>query len=154
MQLKKMKFTLISLKSYSNVIQNNFKYFTSSLSSFLIMNSSLIILSFNSNNDELGKFALSQKFALLIRLIPAFLIQSVLQLSSKENIRGLNFEKNLEIIYYSGLVITLIFSCFFSFFSENIIYLFSGERISESTKYLEILSFCLSLLCLMLKIWL
>ena len=81
-----MKFTLISLKSYSNVIQNNFKYFTSSLSSFLIMNSSLIILSFNSNNDELGKFALSQKFALLIRLIPAFLIQSVLQLSSKENI--------------------------------------------------------------------
>ena len=139
--IKKMKFTLISLKSYSNVIQNNFKYFTSSLSSFLIMNSSLIILSFYSNNDELGKFALSQKFALLIRLIPAFLIQSVLQLSSKENIRGLNFEKNLEIIYYSGLVITLIFSCFFSFFSENIIYLFSGERISESTKYLEILSF-------------
>ena len=90
----------------------------------------LIILKLFTDNNELGKFALANRVALLIRMIPVFIIQSVLQNASvinKNNNSNLN--KYLNYYYSRGLFVTFIIGLFFTLFSKWIIILFSGEEI-------------------------
>ena len=54
----------------------------------------MIILSFFVNNNELGKYSLAQKIGFLLRMIPVFITQSVLQIASRKNN---NDKKSLEI---------------------------------------------------------
>jgi len=122
--------------------KENFEFFLSSIAGHISIHSGLIILKLFVDNLELGKFALANRIALLLRMIPVFIIQSVLQnatVISKKN--NSDLKEHLNYYYWWGLVITFIIGLFFMVFSKWIIIIFSGEEIKYSTQILSLLSF-------------
>ena len=71
----------------------------SSLAGHISIHSGLIILKLFVNDSELGKFALANRIAFLLRMIPVFIIQSVLQNASKIN-QNNSFNLNNYLNYY------------------------------------------------------
>ena len=141
-QYNKIKFKWLNFKNIFTNLSQNFEYFLSSLAGHISINSSLIILKVFVDEKELGQFALANKIALLLRMIPIFLIQSVLQSASfifKNDNKS--FKKYLNIFYIRGLILTFFVGVFFIFFSNLIIKFFAGNEIEYINQILIILSF-------------
>ena len=73
----------LSLKKTIINLKENFHLFLSSTSTHFTVNGALIILSFFVSNQELGRFSLAYKVAFILRMIPVFFIQSILQHATK-----------------------------------------------------------------------
>lgn len=138
----KIKFVWSSFEKLIYRLKENFEFFFSSIAGHISVHSGLIILKLFVDNLELGKFALVNRVVLLLRMVPVFIVQSVLQnatLISRANNLGL--KEYLNYYYWRGLVITFIIGLFFLIFSKWIIIIFSGEEIKYSTHILSLLSF-------------
>jgi len=136
----------LSFKFYFTDIKNllfeNFTLFLSSASTHFTLNSALIILSFFTNDKELGRFTLAFKIAFLLRMVPVFFIQSALQNASNLNNKSdEKFKKYISKYFKIGLYSSLVIVIICSLFSDSIIYLFAGEKINYSSEILTILSF-------------
>ena len=125
-----------------NNIKENFKFFLSSIAGHISIHGAIILLTNFVEDSELGKFALAHRVAFLVRMIPTFFIQSILQ---KVSIVRDNDSASLKTIlnkyYVLGTIITLFIAFLFLLFSKYIIYILSGEFIILSQKILMILGF-------------
>ena len=138
----RIAFYYSNFKKIKKMIKDNFEFFFSSFAGHISIHSSLIILKPFSESDELGKFALANKIALLLRMIPVFMVQSVLQSASsinKNNNSALNGFINYY--YYRGLFVTLSIGILIALLSKWVIFIFSGEDIIYSSQILSMLSF-------------
>lgn len=123
-------------------LKENFNLFLSSIGSQIIVNGGIIILSNFITSSELGQFSLAQRVGLLLRMVPTFLVQSVLQSASKlNNFNKKNLINYLNKVYILGLIITLFFGILLIFVSKWVIYILAGEFISYSENILIILGF-------------
>ena len=148
----KFKIIFSDLKIIKKGLLENYEFFLSSVAGHISLHSGIILLKFFVDNTELGKFALANRIAFFLRMIPVFVIQSLLQNASvifKTNIDDLN--NYLNYYYVRGLGLTFIIGITFSFFSKWIIILFSGQDIFYSSQILSILSFIPFLATLNLK---
>ena len=121
----------LSFKFYFTDIKNllfeNFTLFLSSASTHFTLNSALIILSFFTNDKELGRFTLAFKIAFLLRMVPVFFIQSALQNASNLNNKSdEKFKKYISKYFKIGLYSSLVIVIICSLFSDSIIYVFAG----------------------------
>mgnify|MGYP006096882379 CR=1 FL=1 len=93
-------------------------------------------------SSEIGKFALAHRVAFFLRKLPIFIVQSILQKATVQNLNK-NFElaKFLNYFYVRGLFLSLFCAFFVSFFSKYIIFYLAGENILYSQQVLIILSF-------------
>jgi len=138
----KLKFHFVDLDKIKFRLKENFQFFMSSVAGHISIHSGIIILKLFVNNSELGKFALANKIAFLLRMIPVFIIQSVLQNASIINQNNpLALKKYLNYYFKRGLILTLITGLFFTIFSKWIIIIFSGQEIIYSNQILSVLSF-------------
>jgi O-antigen/teichoic acid export membrane protein len=138
----KIKIDFIDLNQIKVRLHENFKFFMSSVAGHISIHSTLVILKLFTNNSELGKFALANKVAFLLRMIPVFIIQSVLQNATIINKNdNLNLNKYLNYYFKRGLVLTFGVGVLCTLFSRWIILIFSGEEIVYSSQILSLLSF-------------
>ena len=138
----RIKFILSSFENLIFRLKENFEFFLSSIAGHISIHSGLIILKFFVNDIELGKFALANRIALILRMIPVFIIQSVLQNAIKVNSQNTSsINDYLNYYFFRGLIGTLVIALFFLIFSKWIIILFAGEEILYSSNILSILSF-------------
>ena len=138
----KLKFHFVDLDKIKFRLKENFQFFMSSVAGHISIHSGIIILKLFVNNSELGKFALANKIAFLLRMIPVFIVQSVLQNASIINQNNpLALKKYLNYYFKRGLLLTFITGLFFTIFSKWIIIIFSGQEIIYSNKILSVLSF-------------
>ena len=72
-----------SLKKIIINLKENLHLFLSSTSTHFTVNGALIILNLFVSNQELGRFSLAYKVAFILRMIPVFFIQSILQHAHK-----------------------------------------------------------------------
>lgn len=102
-----------------------FSFTLSSLSGYLSINSALIILYYFVSNAELGKFSLAQKIGLLLRMIPVFITQSILQEASRKYVSDKdNFNRFLNSIYINSLLFTFFSHTYYSFVKmDNIFFI-------------------------------
>ena len=138
----KLKFHFVDLDKIKFRLKENFQFFMSSVAGHISIHSGIIILKLFVNNSELGRFALANRIAFLLRMIPVFIIQSVLQnasIISQNNPLALN--KYLNYYFKRGLILTFITGLFFTIFSKWIIIIFSGQEIIYSNQILSVLSF-------------
>ncbi|MDB0022430.1 oligosaccharide flippase family protein [Flavobacteriaceae bacterium] len=138
----KLKFNFVDLDKIKFRLKENFQFFMSSVAGHISIHSGIIILKLFVNNSELGKFALANKIAFLLRMIPVFIVQSVLQnasIISQNNPLALN--KYLNYYFKRGLILTFIIGLCFTVFSKWIIIIFSGQEIIYSNQILSLLSF-------------
>ena len=138
----KLKFNFVDLDKIKFRLKENFQFFMSSVAGHISIHSGIIILKLFVNNSELGKFALANKIAFLLRMIPVFIVQSVLQNASIINQNNpLTLKKYLNYYFKRGLILTFITGLFFTIFSKWIIIIFSGQEIIYSNQILSVLSF-------------
>ena len=132
----------LSLKKIIINLKENLHLFLSSTSTHFTVNGALVILSFFVSNQELGRFSLAYKVAFILRMIPVFFIQSILQYATKIKDRSKEeFHKFLSNYFKLGLLTTLIIAIITCFFSDFIIEIFADEKIDYSSKILSLLSF-------------
>ena len=138
----KLKFNFVDLDKIKFRLKENFQFFMSSVAGHISIHSGIIILKLFVNNSELGKFALANKIAFLLRMIPVFIVQSVLQNASIINQNNpLTLKKHLNYYFKRGLILTFIIGLIFTIFSKWIIIIFSGQEIIYSNQILSVLSF-------------
>jgi PST family polysaccharide transporter len=113
----KFKFQFVDLNKIKFRFQENFQFFLSSVAGHISIHSGLIILKLFVNDSELGKFALANKIAFLLRMIPVFIIQSVLQNASVINQNNPQaLKKYLNYYFKRGLILTFVIGLFFTDF--------------------------------------
>ena len=123
-------------------IKENFEFFFSSVAGHISTYGGIIILSNFIDKSELGKFALAQKAAILLRMIPVFIAQSVLQEASLINQnRKSYFNDYLSKFYIKGLLFMFFIGLSVTLFSKWIIIFLSGSEIVYSQEVLSLLSF-------------
>ena len=129
-------FLVLSLKKIIFNLKQNFQFFLSSTSTHFTLNSALIVLSFFATNKELGRFTLAYKVAFLLRMLPVFFIQSVLQQASIFNLKSKDeYKKYISKYFKLGLITTILIAIVTFIFSDTIIYIFSREKIElENTE--------------------
>ena len=131
-----------SIKKIVINLKENLHLFLSSTSTHFTVNGALIILNLFVSNQELGRFSLAYKVAFILRMIPVFFIQSILQHATKIKDRSKEeFNKFLSNYFKFGLLATLIIAIITCFFSDFIIEIFADEKIDYSSKILSLLSF-------------
>ena len=139
---KKLKIDFSDLNQIKFRLHENFQFFMSSVAGHVSIHSALVILKLFVNDSELGKFALANRVAFLLRMIPVFIIQSVLQNATAINKNdNPNLNKYLNYYFKRGLVLTFSLGVLCTLFSKWIILLFSGEEIIYSNQILSLLSF-------------
>ena len=139
---EKLKIDFVGLNQIKFRLNENFKFFMSSVAGHISIHSSLVIIKFFVNDSELGKFALANKVAFLMRMIPIFIIQSVLQNATVINKNdNPNLNKYLNYYFKRGLILTFSMGVLCTLFSKWIILMFSGEEIIYSNQILSLLSF-------------
>ena len=136
-----IKWFIINYKSFIKRLSENFFFALSSLASYISISSSLIILSFFVQFNELGKFSLAQKIGILLRMIPVFITQSILQIATRKKNSTTEFNNLLKRFYFLGLISTFSVGLIITACSKWIIYLVSGDFIKYSEDILAILSF-------------
>jgi O-antigen/teichoic acid export membrane protein len=137
-----IRIALVGFKRLYFRLKENFEFFLSSIAGHVSTHGGLIILTFFVESNELGLYALSQKIGYLLRMIPVFFIQSLLQFFSKKNYGNkIGFDKDLKMFFYLGLFVTFLIGIIVSIFSKLIILFLAGENILYSRNILIILSF-------------
>lgn len=123
-------------------IKENFDFFFSSIAGHISIHGGIIILSNFIDNIELGKFALAQKVGMLLRMIPVFITQAVLQNASVINQNRKSYLNDyLNKFYLKGLLFTFVIGIVVTVTSKWIIIFLSGEEILYSQEILSLLSF-------------
>ena len=139
---EKIKWVWVSIHNIKKRFIENFQFFISSIAGHVSIHGGLIILAVFVNNNVLGKFALAQKIALLMRMIPVFFTQSILQkatiLFEKDKIE---FNSYINRIFIIGLSITFVMGLIAIILSKWIIFLLAGSHVIYSDTILKILAF-------------
>lgn len=139
---EKIKFFKVSFEKLIFRLKENFDFFLSSIAGHVSSHGGLVILINFVESSELGMYALSQKIGYLLRMVPVFFIQSLLQIfSKKKHINKANFDKDLNRFFYLGLLVTFLIAIIVSILSKEIIFFLAGKDILYSQNILMILSF-------------
>jgi len=139
---EKIKWVWVSIHNIKKRFIENFQFFISSIAGHVSIHGGLIILASFVNNTILGEFALAQKIALLMRMVPVFFTQAILQnatiLFKKDKIE---FNSYVNRIFITGLSITLGMGLTVIILSKWIIFLLAGSFVIYSETILKILAF-------------
>ena len=139
---EKIKWVWVSIHNIKKRFIENFQFFISSIAGHVSIHGGLIILASFVNNTILGEFALAQKIALLMRMVPVFFTQAILQkatiLFEKDKIE---FNSYVNRIFIIGLSITFGMGLIAIILSKWIIFLLAGSYVIYSETILKILAF-------------
>jgi O-antigen/teichoic acid export membrane protein len=129
--------------------KENILLFFSNLASHISVNGGLIILSFFANAETLGMFSLAERITMVLRMLPALIIQAIYPNASKL------FEKNktlffrfLKKAYLWAIFLGLCLSIFTFYAAPFIIQTLAKSTLEESVAFLKILAFVPFLACL------
>ncbi|MFY0593261.1 oligosaccharide flippase family protein [Roseivirga sp.] len=140
--LNKLSFYLVTVKRVWQRIKENFQFFSYTFAAYVMVNGGFILLGNFVSDIELGRYSLAHRVAILLRSIPAFIAQSILQNASRLYD---NDEKELEAYLKktirNGLYITFAIGLVFAIGAPWLIYILSQEYIPFSARVLQILSF-------------
>jgi PST family polysaccharide transporter len=139
---EQIKWIWVSVHNIKRRFIENFQFFISSIAGHLTIHGGLIILASFVNDIVLGKFALAQKIALLMRMVPVFFTQAILQEATilfKKSKSEFNIYINR--IFVVGLLTTFVMGLTVIVFSKVIIYLLAGSYVIYSENVLKIMAF-------------
>ena len=139
---EKIKWVWASVNNIKKRFIENFHFFISTIAGHVSIHGGLIILANFVNNTVLGEFALAEKIALLMRMVPVFFTQAILQkatiLFEKDKTQ---FNSYLNKIFIIGLLITFGMGLTVIILSKWIIFLLAGSYVIYSETILKILAF-------------
>lgn len=130
-------------------LKDNLLLFFSNLASHISINGGLIILSFFATAETLGMFSLAERITMVLRMLPALVIQAIYPNASKQFEKNrLAFYRFLKKAYLYGLILGVFLSVFTYFAAPFIIEALAKSPLQDSIAYLKILAFVPLLACL------
>ena len=139
---EKIKWVWSRVNNIKNRLIENFHFFISTIAGHVSIHGGLIILANFVNNTVLGEFALAEKVALLMRMVPVFFTQAILQKATiffeKDQTQ---FNSYVNKIFIIGLSITFGMGLTAIILSKWIIFLLAGSHVIYSESILKILAF-------------
>ena len=139
---EKIKWVWSRVNNIKNRLIENFHFFISTIAGHVSIHGGLIILANFVNNTVLGEFALAEKVALLMRMVPVFFTQAILQKATiffeKDKTQ---FNSYVNKIFIIGLSITFGMGLTAIILSKWIIFLLAGSHVIYSQTILKILAF-------------
>lgn len=137
------------LKQIFQSLKDNILLFFSNIASHISVNGGLIILSFFATAETLGMFSLAEKITMVLRMLPALVIQAIFPHASKQYEKNRkDFLKFLKRAYLNGLFLGLCLSVFTYFSAPLIVGVLAKSRLEDAIVYLKILAFVPLLACL------
>lgn len=145
----KVSFVLPKILNVFHSLKNNILLFLSNLVSHISINGGLIVLSFFANAETLGMFSLAERITMVLRMLPALIIQAIYPNASKlfETDKP-SFFKFLKKAYLWALLLGLFLAAFTYLAAPFIIKALARETLVDSVSYLRILSIVPFLACL------
>jgi PST family polysaccharide transporter len=139
---EKIKWVWSRVNNIKKRLVENFYFFISTIAGHVSIHGGLIILANFVNNTVLGEFALAEKVALLMRMVPVFFTQAILQKATiffeKDKTQ---FNSYVNKIFIIGLSITFGMGLIAIILSKWIIFLLAGSHVIYSETILKILAF-------------
>ena len=139
---EKIKWVWSRVNNIKKRLIENFHFFISTIAGHVSIHGGLIILANFVNNTVLGEFALAEKVALLMRMVPVFFTQAILQKATiffeKDKTQ---FNSYVNKIFIIGLSITFGMGLTSIILSKWIIFLLAGSHVIYSETILKILAF-------------
>ncbi|GHE53381.1 oligosaccharide flippase family protein [Roseivirga thermotolerans] len=137
-----IRFQWIELSNVFSRLLDNFQFFSSTIASYVLVNGGFILLSNFVTNTELGYYAVAQRISVLLRMIPVFITQSILQKATRlyEADRGA-YRSYVKRSCFNGMLITLAVGVIVSVSAPWIIEFLTGNRVTLAIKLTRILSF-------------
>lgn len=130
-------------------LKENILLFLSNMASHISINGGLIVLSFFSEAATLGMFSLAERITMVLRMLPALIIQAVYPNASKLYQSNLPaFFNFLKKTYLIALLLGTGLSVFTFFAAPFIVEVLAKERLEEAILFLKILAFVPFLACL------
>lgn len=122
--------------------KDNAHYFLSAIAGQVATQGGLIIVSFFITATELGKYALAQRIGFLLRMVPVFFTQAILQRASVLYASNKpSFYQYTNKVFWQGLALTGAMAIAVVFAAKWIIIVLSGEEIPYAVSVLQILAF-------------
>lgn len=132
----------LRLVGVSHYLRTNFNFFLSTIAGQVSIYGGLIILTNFVSDTELGKYSLAQRVAFLMRLVPVFLAQAILQNASRLFFEDRErFDIYLRKVTFLGLFLTGVLSFTVFFTSKWIVFLVGGEYVQQAEYLLKVLAF-------------
>ena len=139
---ERVRLRLPQLGALVGRFKENFEYFFSTIAGHISIHGGVVILSNFVTDAQLGKYALAQRVAFLLRLVPTFVIQSILQQASIfYQTDKTQYHSYLKRAYKYSLVITFIIGVFFSLSAPMVIRIVGGEYVDFSADLLKVMAF-------------
>lgn len=137
-----VKFEWVKANRVWTLLKDNFQFFLSTIAGHVSVHGGFILLKNFVEDEELGEYSLAQKVAFLLRMVPVFLTQSVLQNASRLYAEDRQkFNDYLSKAYRMGLAVTFVIGVVFMLTSPWVIRVVGGEYVEYSADVLRILSF-------------
>lgn len=137
-----IRFQWVAVSKVKHWLVNNFQFFSSTIASYVLVNGGYLLLSNFVDKSELGFYALAQRVSILLRMLPVFLTQSILQkatrLYEQDNVK---FEEYLKRAYYNGVFITFSIGLVLALTATWVVRILAGEYIPLSANLMRILGF-------------
>lgn len=141
-QKERVTFKWVKLKALLSRLRENFQFFLSTIAGHISIHGGLVVLSNFISDFELGQYALAQRVAFLLRMIPVFIVQSILQSATRLFDDGEEkFGQYLKKIHGGGLLLTGFLGIAVVLGSTVVIRVVGGQYIDYSAKILRILAF-------------
>jgi len=123
-------------------LRENVQFFLSSVAGHVSIHGGIIILSGFVSHTQLGKYALAQRIALLMRMVPIFFIQAILQKAAVLSQQDpLHYRQTLRRLFRAGLLLSLAAGILVALTARWIIYLLAGDYVPYSEGILQLLAF-------------
>ena len=130
-------------------LKENVLFFFSNLASYISINGGLIILSFYAAAETLGMYSLAERVVMVLRLFPSLIVQAIFPNASKlYKTDEQSFYRFLRLVYIRVLLFGVLIATSVYLAAPWIIRVLSRSDLSESVRYLQLLSPLLFLSCL------
>lgn len=141
-RVEEIKFRFAAISRIKFWFRENFQFFSSSVASYLSINGGFILLKSFVSESELGFFALAQRVAILLRMVPIFLSQSILQMATRlYHSDEKEFEQYVNRAYKNGVALTLAIAIMLALTATWVVRILAGEYIPLSANLMRILGF-------------
>lgn len=145
----KIKIRLLSNESVINELKFGLPVFISNISVITYMNASTIVLGFYISDTLLGYYSVAERIMMASRQILSVFSQVIYPRICKSILVGKREIINLIMkIYFPFTILVILGSLILYFMSPTLIWIVSGEEISESIVFLKMLSVVPFIVCL------
>ncbi|MEX0882235.1 MAG: oligosaccharide flippase family protein, partial [Cyclobacteriaceae bacterium] len=122
--------------------KENLMLFFSGLASHIAVNGGLIVLSFFASAQILGLYSMSEKIAMVLRIVPTLITQAAYPTASKLFVQDKKrFYFFLKKVQWASLACGLAISLVVFILAPQIIQLVSGNKLETSIHFLRVLAF-------------